>query len=87
MKVFVVITPGNFGDMEAFSGVYATLEAAKKDYPGTYAVNDSYGSVWHYRVSHTEVDEETGEEVDAGDEGYGIYGSDNVCIREVEVKS
>lgn len=48
MKVYVLILPGNFGDMESFGGVFATLEAAMKAHPGKWKEGGTNLPGWWY---------------------------------------
>lgn len=48
MRVWVLITPGLYGDMEVFSGVFTTAEAAKNHYDKNWrVVGDGVGE-WEW---------------------------------------
>lgn len=87
MRVFVVIEPGNIGDMEAFGGVFATFEGADNYCRENYSdehydpATDEFiaakfpGWFQHLEGSWT---------LDATTSAYPLRGTDFV-IREVEL--
>jgi hypothetical protein len=84
MKVYVAIIPGNFGDLESFGGVFASPEAAIKEYPGTYRAG-VYTSGGFYLV-RTDKPVEVDEDGEFERQDFDYLGRDNVVIREVEVQ-